>query len=296
VSRRSLFAASFAFLAACGSSPLSPMTGTVGGAGAASPAGTAGGVGATGAAGLTGGPGTAGAGATGATSGSGAAGSDGGDARCASTNDRATVTVHLIDGRTLGCDASSSDAGFADAGDGPLTFEGKIVSTDQNLIVVDSVAKIEIYAPGLDLSAVPHVAVRVRLAFKVFYACQQSLEIVTANPTDGSPSLPAGQLLVAVSDGGDPFPDSPYRVERVALGCFSAMGCGGLEPDAYALDFSFTDSGAAPTRAYMGQSVPFPSLVGALAARNLRSYQSAACDDYWNFAYTIVLFRSLGLD
>jgi hypothetical protein len=274
-----LVAVSLALLAACSSKPLTSMTGA---ASAAGTAGTAGGSGVAGVAGTGGVTGTAGAGATGATGG-------GGDAapRCATTNDRASVAVHLADGRTLGC-ASSFDAGFEDAGAGPMTFEAKIVSGDQTTLVFDSGAQIEIVAPGLDLSNVPHLSVQVKLAFKVFYACQQSLEIVTANPTDGSTSPAAGQLLVAVSDGGAPFSDSPYLVEKVALGCFSAMGCGSPAPDDYAFDFSLADGRGAPVRAHMGEVVTLGSGNPALKARNLRSYQSAACDDYWNFAYTIV--------
>jgi hypothetical protein len=49
------------------------------------------------------------------------------------------------------------------------------------------------------------------VAVSTFWVCATSLEITTADPTDGStPQGAAGQLLLAVVDGGGVLSGSPY--------------------------------------------------------------------------------------
>jgi hypothetical protein len=148
--------------------------------------------------------------------------------------------------------------------------------------------RVEARAPGLDLSRFPRVWVRVRAAVTWFRQCQQTLEITTADPTDGSTSpAPAGQLLLAVVDGGEAFAGAPYVVERVPLGCSSERACGIPAPDDYAFDFKSATAADSPLRVYMGETATWTSGGKPFTVRNLRSFQTADCDDYWNWAYTI---------
>jgi hypothetical protein len=154
--------------------------------------------------------------------------------------------------------------------------------------VVDGI-RIDVDAPDLDLTTVPRVWVQVRFRLGGIRGCQQSLEITAAVPTDGSPSqIPAGLLLLAVDDGGGPLEGSPYGVERVPLGCHSEKGCGSPAPDEYAFDFRLPANTSSSVRVHMGETASWDVGPHSFKAHNLRSYQTAACDDYWNFAYTII--------
>jgi hypothetical protein len=74
----------------------------------------------------------------------------------------------------------------------------------------------------------------------------------------------------------------------VQLGCAPGRTCNGSLTDAddYAFDFSTPGDGA-PTRVYMGETVTWNSAGTNFTVRNLRSFQTSICDDYWNWAYTI---------
>jgi hypothetical protein len=260
--------ASVAVLAGCHTSPLS---GPDGGAGAAGLAGSAG---ATGAAGTA--PGSAGTGS--------AAGADA-QPRCDRTNDAAKITVQTAGGQVFSCQNASPDGGQRSS-----TFVDKILAVSAAAIVFDSGARVVIDAPGLDLTGVPPNAwVQVKYEFTSFRGCAQNLELTFAEAPDGSQTLPnVGQLVLAISDGYGPFADSSYTVTHVPLGCESGKGCGGETPDLYALEFAAKTGGTTKARAYMGEVVLWNAVAVPYMARNLRSYQTGACDDYLNWAYTIV--------
>jgi hypothetical protein len=206
-----------------------------------------------------------------------------GGGRCGQTSDRATVAVLAPGNELLGCEAGASDGGPVPA----RTWAGQVTGSDATTLVVDVCGgdggcdplglRIEVRAPGIDLRGFPHVPVQVTASFRRFFGCQQALHITTVT----------GQLLLAVVDGGGPA-GAPYSVDRVRLGCSSEKGCGSVPPDDYALDFS-SEAAPAPLRVYMGETVPWTLGGRAHRVRNLRSFQSTACDDYWNFAYTISL-------
>jgi hypothetical protein len=212
---------------------------------------------------------------------------------CERTNDRATITVDLPDGGELSCASPSSDAGVSTKD--PQTWVGKVTAADATSLVVDvtgSPLRVEAHAPGLDLSGFPKVWVTVRAKVGRFFACQQSLEILAATPLDGSTAAaPPGQLLLAVADGGGPFPDSPYAVERTRLSCpgtDAGFQCG-AGAGTYAFDFNTAGSTTLPVRVYMGETKTWAAVSGSYTVRNLRSYETGNCDDYWNWAYFISL-------
>ncbi|GAC1353395.1 MAG: hypothetical protein NVSMB47_05500 [Polyangiales bacterium] len=153
-------------------------------------------------------------------------------------------------------------------------------------------------APGLDLRTLPKGSyVTAHLRFTHSWACTSSIVLTSVadwygvkNPVDGG-----GHTYFVASDGNLDAAGSPFKVERVALGCKpGAPSCGGGAPDDYRLQF------IAPS---MSLEVPmgetrFPIVLApgeTLTVRNLRSYVSGACDDSWNWAYWAVRSETLGV-
>ncbi len=262
--------------------------------------------------------GMAGVGAAGGAAGVGATGALGGAAgtanSCTRTEDRARIAVQLPGEPRRDC--SSAEFGSepkpptalngAIIRIGPTTFE--IDTCAPNADCVPSLALFEVEAPGLSLeqALVSGAFVRVTYLIDRFYACQQSLEVSTI-PTWGGVPSPVDEmgdtLLLAVSDGGGTFDGSPYTVDRTALGCQPVtQGCGSVTPDEYELVLSPTAAPESAIRVGMGQTLqlnnlqPPPnnwpsSLSRFWMVRNLRSYQTDYCDDYWNFAWYLTWSR-----
>jgi hypothetical protein len=236
--------------------------------------------------------------------------------RCVSTYDHATIALQGPNGGQLSCATASLDAGLVPT---TTTWIGTVTASDATSLVVQTCEadagasdaggadadathadaadagcgslRIEAHAPGLDLSGFPRVRVRVKAQFGRFYQCQQALEITTVEPTYAmNPQGPPGQLILAVVDGnGTAFADSPYTVEHVPLGCDVDGGSYGnlVGADDYAFDFRGTNVTVAPLRVYMGETAGWTTGLNHFTVRNLRSFQSSATDDFWNWAYTI---------
>jgi hypothetical protein len=213
----------------------------------------------------------------------------------ARTTDHASVSIQVADGRTLSCATRGGDGGIAEAP--PTVFRGKIASAEADAVVLDlceggqpcvpNGLRIVIGARGIDLRPMPHVWAKVRFQQDAFWGCHQALEVTTDDASDGSPAVEApGQLLLAVGDGREPITAAPYEMKRVRLGCASERGCGAIAPDEYFFEVSAVGS-APPSRVYMGQTLDWQGFGRRFAVRNLRSFQSTYCDDYWNFAYYI---------
>jgi hypothetical protein len=222
----------------------------------------------------------------------------------------ASVAVHTPSG-DVSCANATADAGTLP----PRVWSGLVTSSDATSIVVDTCGdatsivadggltdagatdagcvattiRLEAHAPGLDLSSFPHVRVRVRAKVSRFFACQQALEVTTADAADGDAQNAPGALLLAVNDGGDTLGGSPYGVAHVSLGCSPAPVCNGpgTAGDEYAFDFSDSADLTHRIRVYMGETVPWTLGASSYTIRNLRSFQPTDCDDYWNWAYWI---------
>jgi hypothetical protein len=125
-----------------------------------------------------------------------------------------------------------------------------------------------------------------------FYVCAVALSVESL-PSLGAtvnPSPAVGGLYLAVTDGLTAQADGvETRFERLPCAhdwsnddCMGDSGKTGL----YALHVA-SDQLMSPVVARMGETVvaPLAASPGTWHIRNLRSFQTDYCDDYWNFAY-----------
>lgn len=119
------------------------------------------------------------------------------------------------------------------------------------------------------------------------WGCSQSL-LVRNLPFWGGLESSGGSLpwvVVAGADGVSSAPEgAPFSIDAVALGCVGVdQGCG-IEDD-FRLDFT-TPSGTVPV--HQGETswinLPDEPMAG-LVVRNLRSFETGWCDDYWNWGW-----------
>jgi hypothetical protein len=184
-------------------------------------------------------------------------------------------------------------------------IEGSVIRYDAEGFEIDTCApnadcavsstRFQVRANGLSFWLPQPAYVRVTYQITRFFSCQQALEVSTI-PTWGgvrNPYPANNELLLAVVDGGGTFDTSPYKIDRVQLGCRpTTRGCGGPPPDEYALLFLPAAYPEGALRVGMGESrrinLAGPMGTDRWVAQNLRSFQTEYCDDYWNFAWFIV--------
>ena len=217
-------------------------------------------------------------------------------AQCqARTTDHANVSVQVADDRTLNCASISADGDMFGAP--PTVFRGKIVSAEADTVVLDlcevsqpcipNGLRIVVDAPGSICGRCPTSWAKSAASAGQLPGLSPGARVHDCRPLRWLPLVEApGQLLLAVSDGREPITGAPYEMKRVRLGCSSEQGCGAVAPDEYFFEVSASVS-APPSVVYMGQTLDWQGVGRRFAVRNLRSFQSTACDDYWNFAYYI---------
>jgi len=264
-------------LAACGGSV--EQSGGTGGSGAGG-SGT-GGSGALGGGGSGGG--VAGGGSGGMAGAGGAAGSGG---ACNRTHDTLSVKIS----------PATSESGPECSMGAPTKWEvnGQVVKSSGDTFVLDSCP------PNADCMAMHNVIqiggvplglpmgtfVKVKYALNPAWGgCTKELSIRNLPEWGGekNPVIGDSGLWFAGVDGQKQHPDAPFSVSTIALGCNpGAPSCGGVADD-FAFSFS-VGPGDPGTVVYMGQTT---TVMGpqAMAVRNLRSFESGACDDYWNWAW-----------
>lgn len=240
----------------------------------------------------TGGGGSTGTGGARAAGGSvGAGGLDGsvGEMRCTVKDDRATIEVEALGGADSG--------GQLDGGDETRdqTYEGVVKQVDKTSFVLDtcppnedcgaSLVRVTIAAPDLEFVMEAGSLVRVHFVGYCFYGCHASIVVDSLETWSGlkNPSPSIGGFYVAADDGGGMLPDAPYKWDSVRLPCTTSFegGCGGTDEPAgvYALRFDNQ------VVVHMGDFGYLPRGGFSILVRNLRSYVSGACDDYWNYAH-----------
>ena len=112
------------------------------------------------------------------------------------------------------------------------------------------------------------------------------------------PARPAGaRLYLALGDGSTNVLYDNISIGRVRTGCGIAGGgtsCGPVVPDLYQLQFRHalrTGGPEVPMGATTDWNIPITGGAQNLRVRNLRSFETGACDDYWNWAWWIADVR-----
>jgi hypothetical protein len=185
-------------------------------------------------------------------------------------------------------------------GAGELNIVGEVVDSGTP-IVIDSCApdascspmlnELLVDAPAGFTDLVPGLFVEVRaFAHFEFGGCVTALVIRNVDSFGGVPNpWESGQeLWLAGAEGTLVTLDiAPFAVEAVPLGCYPDQEEGCSVKDDFELRFFDRDLPDNDVVVHMGESeYAWPLEAGAsFSPRNLRSYESGLCDDYWNWAY-----------
>jgi len=159
-----------------------------------------------------------------------------------------------------------------------------------------AVYRFAIDAPDLTV-ALPlgrQVTVTWRLSSVVGRACRQELVVGDGSPADVAPGTWPALWLAGADSTAELSIPAPFAVVQQALFCnpFASPTprCGGaFPPDDYALVFT-PASGEPPLSLSTGKTGTLALSTAAglqqhLTVHNLRSYQPALCDDYWNWGW-----------
>src|SRR5262249_13553723 len=88
---------------------------------------------------------------------------------------------------------------------------------------------------------------------------------------------------VAADDGGGSLPEMAYAWDAVRLPCATSFEGGCSDPSEPAGVYALRFDKEFVVR--MGETRTMPFSAGGLVLRNLRSYVSGWCDDYWNYGH-----------
>jgi hypothetical protein len=265
-------------LVACGGNVAVSATTTTGGTGGES---------------TTGGGGDGGTG--GATGGSGGTGGVGGGANCLRTTDGFQYTLTSTDGTSIDCSAAQPGINQKAHIEGVVTAAGPteltIDTCPPNADCIGAFYQLSIQSPGFAMNVAPGTFIQIDVQIDFPWGCSNT--IMARNlPTWGGVPSPGGNvpwLIFEASDGANQALDgSPFALSTLALGCHpnAEPGCG-LEDE-----YRFDIHGVSDTSAYQGETIYFDANEGGqvrpLQFRNLRSFETGWCDDYWNWAYWVV--------
>jgi hypothetical protein len=233
---------------------------------------------------------------TGGTAGR-AAGGEAGATNCTQTFDRLFMDV-------------IPSVPVVDAGMGPFetidfATDGRIVGLSRTTFEIDGcpanadcdaqVRQFTLDAPGLDVSRAlfPGALVHVHYKRGCGWGCTSDIAVTSLDSWGGyANAAPAATgLYLAADDGGGSVGEMMYRVNRTLLPCDTYPRGGVCAENAglYSLEFDFDD--ASWVVVPMGEERVAPYRGGLLSIRNLRSFETGYCDDYWNWAHWMVNAR-----
>jgi hypothetical protein len=164
---------------------------------------------------------------------------------------------------------------------------------------VPLIGSLRVRAPGFNLGEAPtglrpgqYVQIRSRATWS--WGCTMQVEVSNAPTWDRMPNPvrhDSALLAAAASGEGTTLPGAPFELTRLSVGC-RTMGsnCGGGPPELFALSAQghcntcVTDP--APVTIHQGRTEMVSINANTYAVRNHRSFNTGACDDYWNYAWT----------
>jgi hypothetical protein len=215
---------------------------------------------------------------------------------CVQTHDGFSMKASLYWGAQVSCGAGTTD--------GVQELTGAVTSSGTNAFELDScppnadcmpmLSSFGFDAPGLYAYFPQGALVKVRLSVAQSFGCIQQAEVTNVPAWGGLKNPWSEQKLIylSASDGiAEAIAGSDLSVFRQPLGCYSGPSCGGDPADAYVLLFGAIWQSSMGMPVYMGTTgyLPFKGPDGEqyLTVRNLRSFSSGYCDDYWNWAWWV---------
>ncbi len=236
-------------------------------------------------------PGTGGAGgATSASTVDTTTGVGGNGPLCARTNDGLSLAVNTWDGLTLGCGSGFAEtqgtfeysAALSYDGNGQITLD----SCPPNADCLPQISTVRFEAKGLQPYLPSGLYVKLIVTTNQPMGCEHSFFVLNLPEWGGVPNPVTieRKLWLAGVDGTLSLPPGlPYAVEKRLPTCVS--------PDAtqdYLLAFTSNDDPTKSVEVEMGQTKAMAQGPGGTwIINNLRSYDSGAPDDFWNWAYWI---------
>lgn len=280
-----------AALVACGSSVT-----YVGGDGT----GATGGVGGTTSTGGTTTGGTTGTGGTntgtGGTTSTGGTGGTGGTVMCGQSHDGFGMQLTTYFGEQWGCDFGPA------TWEGELTMQAQVVDSFDNELILDScppnafcepeINHLMVHAPELHTYIQQGAFVELFVRVEFPWACTNQISIRNLPVWGGEPNpvMPGQRPWLIASDGVlEPPQGAPFGVERVGLDCYPGEPSCGFPKDDFVLLFRSPLDPSSTLELPMGETSEWmlngPNGPIYWYLRNLRSYESGLCDDYWNWAW-----------
>jgi hypothetical protein len=240
---------------------------------------------------------TGGTGATGATGGwageGGIGGIGGTGGACSDSNDSFSFTLTAPDGTNVDC------TGVQQGQSKTVHIEGVVTASTSTTLTLETCPPgtacdpatytLAVESPAFMMNVFTGEFVQLDVAIHYPWGCTGTI-LARNLPVFGGQPGPGGNVpwfIFAGSDGVAGAPDgAPFTVSALPLGCgTSGQSCGPTVQDSYRFDVL----GATVTSVFEGEMdvVSATDVGGPISVlfRNLRSYESGWCDDYWNYAW-----------
>jgi hypothetical protein len=199
-------------------------------------------------------------------------------------------------GEVWGCDGGPGSAV------GEQEMQAAVLESAPDLLVLDSCPPnawcepelnfLSLNAPGLTAAIPPGTFVELFVQVEMPWGCIHRIVIRNLPEWGGepNPNFPGQRLWLVASDG---FPDSPpatpFDVDKVPLGCYPGEPSCGMPKDDFVFTFRSQLDPTSTLELAMGETRDWqlngPNGPILWTVRNLRSFESGYCDDYWNWAY-----------